>query len=254
MRAVQTPYGEIDVSPLNLSDVANLALQRTETLFDTGIPKIRAPSYLFWARFKTIIPLKIEAALRRRSIVTGALTAISADVEQITTCLGPVTVRNLCDIGCGYAFHDTLLCRQWNLSHIHLIDIEQTRERYHDFNPKGAGYTDLSQARVLIDLNTPAERMPEVTTLNPQREAIDYGRSFELIMSLLSCGFHYPVDIYMLFFDRCLAKGGRIVLDLHKCDEHSALFAGFRVERTIVERENSARVILMRNGDRARCS
>ena len=70
MNTVQTPYGEIDVSKLRVGDVANLALQRTDTLFDTGIPKIRSPSYLFWARFKIALPLKVEASLRWRGIVS----------------------------------------------------------------------------------------------------------------------------------------------------------------------------------------
>jgi len=254
MNTVQTPYGEIDVSKLRVGDVANLALQRTDTLFDTGIPKIRSPSYLFWARFKIALPLKVEASLRWRGIVSEAMATISTEVEQIVACLGPSPVRKLCDIGCGYAFHDVLFCRLMELSHVHLIDIEQTSERHHDFNRKGAGYSDLSVAKALIECNTTAEAMPEITTLNPQREALDFGRSFDLILSLLSCGFHYPVDTYTPFFDRCLAEGGRIVLDLRKGEDHSTLFEGFQVERTIVEQDKSARVTLVRKSARARCS
>lgn len=246
MERIETRFGEIDVSELTGADVANLALQRTATLFHTGIKRLGAPSYVFWARFDKDWPLRLEARLRRRKIVTGALATIGADVEQISACLGAGPVARLCDIGCGYAFHDLLLSRVLNLTDILLIDIEHTPERHHDFNRRGAGYSNLERARELIMRNSPPGQQPHVSCLNPQRQAMDFSQSFDLVISLLSCGFHYPVDTYLEFFERCLAPGGRIVLDLRRSENHDSLFDGFRIEREINGDEKSARVVLVR--------
>lgn len=246
MERIETRFGEIDISELTSADVANLALQRTVTLFHTGIPRLGAPSYLFWARFGNDWPLRLEARLRPRKIVAGALATIVADVEQISASLGTGPVARLCDIGCGYAFHDLLLSRVLDLTHIHLIDIEHTPERHHDFDRCGAGYSNLERARGLVMRNAAPGRQPLVSCLNPQRQAIDFSHDFDLVISLLSCGFHYPVDTYLKFFERCLAPGGRIVLDLRRSENHESLFDAFRIEREIDSEVKSTRVVLVR--------
>ena len=36
----------------------------------------------------------------------------------------------------------------------------------------------------------------------------------DMIVSLLACGFHFPIDGYMPFFTEKLVDGGRLILDL----------------------------------------
>lgn len=246
MRKAQTAYGDVDVSALSATDVANLALQRTEVMFNTGIPRIGAPSYLFWARFNSKLPLMLEARLRRQKIISGALAVITAEVAQIVARLPSEPVARLCDIGCGYAFHDVFLGRVVDLTQIHLIDIEHTDQRHHDFNRCGAGYSNLERAAALLASNAQPGKQPPISTLNPQRQEMDFSHCFDLIISLLSCGFHYPVDIYLEFFERCLAPGGQIILDLRCDQDHASLFSSFRVAHKIIGDKKTERVFLVR--------
>lgn len=58
--------------------------------------------------------------------------------------------------------------------------------------------------------------MPEarVTTWNPEKEELEEAEKADLAVSFLSCGFHFPVDMYMPFFRFGVAPGGAILLDL----------------------------------------
>ena len=41
----------------------------------------------------------------------------------------------------------------------------------------------------------------------------------DLVVSLLSCGFHYPVNDYLPYLRTCLKPGGQAILDLRATTE-----------------------------------
>ena len=53
-----------------------------------------------------------------------------------------------------------------------------------------------------------------IVTWNPNREDLPDGPPIDLAVSFLSCGFHYPIDMYMPFFELAVAPKGAVILDL----------------------------------------
>ena len=56
----------------------------------------------------------------------------------------------------------------------------------------------------------------KITTINPKTEDTAALGAFDLVISLASCGFHYPVGTYQDLFSRQISPGGGIVLDIRK--------------------------------------
>jgi len=196
---------EFDV--LSSRDVADIGLQRTNHLLRLPRP-LGSLSYRAWTNgIET--PLLIESRLRRRQILKGAWS----DAEQEWTPISRFVPDRgrICDIGCGHAFIDLVAANNVRDLEITLIDIERTDERYHEFNSKGAGYSNLAQAKKFLCANGVA---PDgVSLCNPERDPLPEG-PFDLILSLYSAGFHYPIDEYTDFALRTLRSGGAFIFDL----------------------------------------
>ena len=117
------------------------------------------------------------------------------------------------DIGCGYALIDLFLAQDFDCA-LTLIDLEQTDERHFGFEPTGSAYSDLETAASFLKSNGIAPA--RITTINPDRQPVDDIRDQDLVMSLISCGFHYPWTTYESFFRDAVRPGGRIILDLRR--------------------------------------
>lgn len=56
----------------------------------------------------------------------------------------------------------------------------------------------------------------KITLINPNKKKMSGIGKFDLVISLASCGFHYPVATYGKFFSKQISKGGAVVLDIRK--------------------------------------
>lgn len=161
-------------------------------------------------------PIVEEVRARRRDIFHGAVREIHAEYRPLRAYLrdNGLAPRHVIDIGCGQAINDAFLSADFGCRFT-LVDIEQTDAQYHGWAEAGSGYASLEDARAfLIDNGTPADR---VITINPRKtpEAVA-GLSGDLVTSLFSCGFHYPIDEYLDLFCRTVAEGGLVVMDFRK--------------------------------------
>ena len=190
----------IDTRCFDTHDVADIALQRTTTL--AKWPLLGAVSYRAWARNISIV-LHAEAALRRSAILRIALTETEAEYRAIKAALGVRSVRRMMDIGRGHGLIDVFFYADFR-SHIHLVDIESNAARRHDFAATGAGYGSLAKARRYLQSNGVPDDC--IVTTNPTDDAVQ-DHELDLIISLLSCGFHYPVSEYAEFARRALKPG-----------------------------------------------
>lgn len=227
MARVETSLGAVDLGLFDTNDMVNLALQRTETLLDTGVRKLRTPSFSVWRKYGSDSVLRVEVTLRRRQILKQVARDIAAEAEEIRDAFGDFSPKSICDIGCGYALHELMFSRLFALERVLLIDIEHTEAKHHDYHETGAGYSNLAKAVTLFEANAGAAP-PAVTAVNPNVTPVPMDRTFDFILSIKSCGFHYPVALYAEFFERCLAPGGRILLDLCNGEDHSAVTDKFR--------------------------
>jgi len=159
-------------------------------------------------------PLAQEIKERKTDIITGALLEIYQEYLPLKQALSTSPIKTVCDIGCGQGINDIFLAADFNPSFT-LVDIEQTEKQYHLWSNIGSGYANLESARTLLLENGVSTAMVE--TINPTKDDRDVNKeTFDLVTSLYSCGFHYPVDDYIDLFVNTINNGGAICLDLRR--------------------------------------
>jgi len=159
-------------------------------------------------------PLLAEVALRRDEIFRATMDEVYAEYLPLRAALAEMGRRpqSVIDIGCGQALNDALLVKDFDCA-VTLVDIEETPNQYHNWNDSGSGYASLAEAEAFLRGNGARE----VTAINPRKtpERME-GLKADLVTSLISCGFHYPIGDYLDLFLRTVAEGGLVMLDIRR--------------------------------------
>jgi len=198
----------LDYAMLGHEDLLNIVLQRSEILDDVRSPgdMIRA-----WVKGDTA---PLDAIVREKGAVLAqrAAQVIGDEFEALRPVLDRLQPGRIADIGCGYGFFDLFAHHRFGCD-VLLIDVEQNERRHFGFEEEAAAYTNLQTAKRFLCKNGVTDQM--VTTWNPEKDDPDEeAEKVDLAVSFLSCGFHFPVDMYMPFFRFGVAPGGAIILDL----------------------------------------
>jgi SAM-dependent methyltransferase len=205
----------IDTSMFSSKDAFDIGLQRTAHL------KSRL-AFRCWTMGWSA-PLRFEAWLRRTAIVNGALSDAQREFEEIASYIGYQRISRIVDIGCGHALIDLFFWRRYRCT-IHLVDIESTSAHHHDLHETGAGYASLDAAKLFLTANGVPPSSVRLT--NPQRRPLK-DSDCDIVMSLLSCGFHYPAATYGDFVKSALRPGGAFIFDMRKRSGQEAFLDGF---------------------------
>lgn len=230
----------LDLTCFDKGDYLNLILQRSEVMFD--LPKsgriIKAWNDGDNAPIARVVDDMGDAIARR------AAGVIHAEYRAIAPLLRELKLKRIADIGCGYAFFDLFAAKDLK-SEVVLIDLEENEHRHFGFKSEGAAYSSLARARQLLESNGVAAK--KIETLNPRETAPETIKPVDLAVSFLSCGFHYPVDLYLDFLDRALKPGGAAIFDLRErtADEQAAKLARFGT-LTDLDAPPKARRVLLR--------
>jgi SAM-dependent methyltransferase len=124
------------------------------------------------------------------------------DVAQISPHLVPGDVL---DIGCGLGGPSVLIQRLCG-GRLYLMDGDGWASRRVGFGPDMAPFNDLALTASVMALNgIQAEFVPIEASIFPK---------VQNVVSLLSWGWHYPVETYLDPVLECLAPDGRLVIDI----------------------------------------
>lgn len=108
----------------------------------------------------------------------------------------PEHADSILDIGCGMAGIDVFLSRRFHDAEIHLLDKDGVSESINaGFNAKAedfAHYHDFGGAKILLAAN----RVPNRIVCHDMLREPFPEQEFDVVVSLLSWGFHYPIETY----------------------------------------------------------
>ncbi len=174
---------------------------------------IRMPSKTFnWA-------VSVEALFTRSRVERLFEADVKAEYESIKPYL-PEQAAAILDIGCGVAGIDVKLAEHYKASKqevtLSLLDKTEMPEKvYYGFEKKGCYYNSLAVARELLEANgiAPKQIMTQEVGADGQ---ITFTGPFDLVTSLISWGFHYPVKTYLAQVHTLLRSGGVLILDVRK--------------------------------------
>jgi len=146
----------------------------------------------------------------------------------------PQNASTVLDIGCGIAGIDIYLSGHYKSPYIYLLDKTASD---HTITPGYADthgfYNSLEAATELLVANGVQENT--IHRLTPER-VNELPEKIDLILSLFSCGFHYPIATYETVLKKCLANGGVVILDVRKGTEKEA--RQLLGEYSVIEEDN----------------
>lgn len=194
----------------SLSDLADLALQRTAALISLG----GGDALVSW--FETGDKTALMSFLTPAAVAGAFTSAVAEEVEREVELLGRhvdfSAIGTLASIGPGLCIFELLLYRR-RPCRLYLIDIERSDEHQHGFNQRGSGYSNNHTARAFLERNGVAKA--DIAFCNPRVEALSY-EPVDAILSNISMGFHYPVTEYVPYIDRALQVDRVLIFDKRK--------------------------------------
>lgn len=142
---------------------------------------------------------------------------LARDYESLRAFL-PERATALCDVGCGVAGIDVLLFHHYGGPddlQVHLVDKTATSELVtYGYKGDGEFYNSLELAAETLAANGVPPR--QVHTHEAGTDGRLPAGPFDLVVSLISWGFHYPVATYLDAAHEALTPGGRVVLDVRQ--------------------------------------
>lgn len=213
---------KINFNSLTDLDIANICLQRTNILLNYS----NEGKYAFdqWHNHSKLSPLLSfveNNPQAKHTIISKWANDMYDDFKNIQEEI-PQGIESICDIGCGYGLIDLFLHKEYKCK-ITLIDIELTKHKKHLFSRDVfSGYSsNISTYNLFIENDITKEN---ITLFNPIINELPKEKMFDLIISTLSLGFHYPVKTYEKFIFDTLKIGGSLIFDYRIDSDNIELF------------------------------
>jgi len=165
---------------------------------------------------------------------------IKKDYDSVKEHL-PEKCDSILDIGCGIGGIDLMLYNHYNGNvFLNMYDFRTTsNDIYYGYRSHGAVYNSLELTRDFLTMNGVKRDSFEIYDAHGSFIEQDY----DIIISLLSCGFHYPVETYLQQIKKCSPKV--VILDIRKHSNQIGLLKdNFNHVETIAEWEKCERILL----------
>jgi SAM-dependent methyltransferase len=164
----------------------------------------------------------------------------------------PTACSAVLDIGCGVAGIDALIHRHYEGQPIDYFLLDKThvdRTIHFGFRPRGSFYNSLGVARSVLAANgISPDRIHLLEAADDNSIRIE--RRIDVVLSLLSWGFHYPVAAYLDRVDQLLGAGGVVILDVRRgTDGVAVLNERFGRVEVLVAAAKYERVVVRKAGD-----
>lgn len=189
--------------------------------------------------------IDLEILLRNSAIKNDYIVDMEAEYLDIKSYL-PLKTKNILDIGCGIGGIDIFLSKHYNSPEttFYCLDKTQLDNIYYGFKEKAAFYNSLDVAREFLSLNGIKNIC---TLLANDNNTIETNEKFDLILSLISWGFHYPVETYLFQVYTHLQVDGHMIIDIRKntngLDKIKTVFSNIKV---ISETEKKIRILAIK--------
>ena len=190
----------------------NLILQRTAEFIALG-----GGAHLGqW--FRTGAKQQLSAYLIENQLIESYCNAllgnVGREVGNLCRQVGRLAFDNVVSVGPGSGIFELLLLKRISFSRVTLIDIEESPGLHqHGYSQAGAGYASLGAIVELLTANgIPPEK---IVACNPNKSSLP-SHPFDLFISCLSMGFHYPCDAYLNFIMENAGESAIVVLDKRK--------------------------------------
>lgn len=124
----------------------------------------------------------------------------------------PSNVSNILDIGCGLAILDIFLAQRYKKSNFFLIDKNKVDLKIkYGFSKNYESYNNLNETKKILLANN---ILGEQIFLKNAEEKIDINKKMDLVLSIKSMAFHYPLENYLDLLKRVCTKNTEFIFDI----------------------------------------
>ena len=128
----------------------------------------------------------------------------------------PENCNSIIDIGCGLAGVSILLSNYYNYPELYLIDKNEISEKVkYGYSDNPTFYNSFEILKKILDMNM----IENYYFIDPENDFSDF-KNIDIVISLLACGFHFPINIYFNRIFYCLSANGIFVCDIRKTENH----------------------------------
>ena len=188
--------------------------------------------------------IEIEAKIRSKKIIELYFRDMKSEYESFQNCL-PDKCSRILDIGCGIAGIDVFLNEHYSdkTMEFYLLDKSEVAEDvYYSYKEKGAFYNSLNLAKAVL-VNAGIDQNHVHLIEATEHNDINTNCNMDLVLSLISWGFHYPIGTYLDKVYNLLNEGGKLILDIRKGTDGLKLISNrFTKYRSILETNKFIRI------------
>lgn len=160
----------------------------------------------------------------------------------------PDRIQTALDIGCGVAGIDVLLAKHFNFkAELFLLDKTAIDKKvYYLFEEKGSNYNSLKTAQDLLELNGVPSDMVYTQEATDDNEIL-FKETFDLVLSLISWGFHYPIKTYLEEVYEHMHSGSLLIIDVRNgTDGEDLLRQKFGSVKVLFDKEKYKRFLVLK--------
>lgn len=125
----------------------------------------------------------------------------------------PKTCKNIMDIGCGLGIINILLNKFYkDTTSFYLLDKNRIDKKIkYGFSPNYESYNDLNETkRILLENNINENSL----FLFDVEKDIKIDSKIDLVISLKSMGYHYPIETYLQLLRKCCSQDTIFIFDV----------------------------------------
>jgi len=124
----------------------------------------------------------------------------------------PSNASNILDIGCGLAILDIFLAQNYEKPNFFLIDKNKVDLKIkYGFSKNYESYNNLNETKKILLANN---ILDEQIFLNNAEEKIDINKKMDIVLSIKSMAFHYPLENYLDLLRRVCTKNTEFIFDI----------------------------------------
>jgi SAM-dependent methyltransferase len=166
------------------------------------------------------------------------------DLDQLKPYLPKTGKANILDIGCGIGAIDVLIDEQYPVGlkpFFYLHDVDRVSHNiFYGHREVAAVY---NSAAALFQMMA-ANGVQYYSFIDADKKSFVGDVKYDMVISLLSLGYHYPVGTYIYDVKQCLAPGAPFVLDCRDGqDGIEVLQKAFGNVKVIARQNKSTRVV-----------
>lgn len=149
----------------------------------------------------------------------------------------PIECGSVLDIGCGVGGIDVLLNQHYDDANFILLDNSISSEKpIYGYDRGKSYYNSFCATSDMMQYNG----VKNFTFMDVSKDDISCLRNIDLIISLLSWGYHYPVRTYIEKVRNIISRHGRLIMDIRENTNGIDIVNNFFTNMEIIITDNKA--------------